>query len=117
MHKQRQIQFIKDLSFLSSEFRAIYENEATDGFEDIPIYVMERYIDYIFTEFEKSNFAPMDVFLDFCNKNIDDSVCELLGITLGESLSYVFTDKIYIEHIEKITSSEIKKCLGLLRGE
>jgi len=110
---QRQMQFNRDISLLSSEFRAIYENEVTDGFDDIPMYVMERYADYMFAEFEKQNFTPMNAFFDFCEKNIDDSICELIGITLGESLTYIFTDRIYIDYVEKTAGTETKKCLGM----
>lgn len=112
--KQRQVQFIRDISLLSSGFRVIYENEIADGFEDNPMYVMERYIDYMFAEFNKSNFTPINIFFDFCGKNIDNSICDLIGITLGESLIYIFTDRIYIDYIEKIASQETMKCLGIL---
>ena len=111
---KRQSEFVRDLILLYSEYREIYENEIADGLEDDPMYIMERYVDIMFAEFKKQNFAPMNIFFDFCEKNVDDLTCNLIGVTLGDSLTYIFTDRIYIDYIEKIASPETMKCLGIL---
>ena len=73
---------------------------------------MEQYTDYMFAAFDKLNFAPFDLFLDFCEKNMDDFICGLIEVTLGDSLIYTNTDQIYIDYIEKNAGPETKKCLG-----
>jgi len=108
---QRQMQFNRDVSLLSTGFEAIYVNEVIDGFDDIPMYVMERYVDYLFAEFSKSTLTPFGLFLDFCEKNIDESTCALIGITLGESLTYIYTDPIYTDYIDKNAGEKTKQCL------
>jgi hypothetical protein len=108
----RQMGFNKDIGILSSGFKLVYDEQVQDEMDDTPLYVMERYVDYMFNEFNKSNFEPMRLFLDFCEKNTDDGAfCELIRITFGESLICVFTDKIYHDYVEKTAGLKTKKCL------
>jgi len=111
--RKKQVIFVRKISFLSPEFELIFKKEKEEGFDDIPQCVMGRYVDYIFKEFNKSNFLPMNIFLNFCEKNIDDSICDLIRITLGESLIYSFRDRIYADYIERIAGVKTKKCLEI----
>jgi len=110
----RQIAFVKGVSLISREFAVIYENESRDGFGEIPIYIAERYVDYILKEFKKLNHKPMDDFLGYCEKNINNSTCNLIGVTLGESLMCTHSDKFYLDYIKTAAGTKTKKCLGVL---
>ncbi|MCL1919393.1 MAG: hypothetical protein FWG14_14050 [Peptococcaceae bacterium] len=104
--------FNKEMSLLSPEFGWVYLREAEDGFDDFPISVMERYVDFLFSEFDKSNDIPMKIFLDFCETRLDDaSIVDLIGITYGESLLYLFSDQRYTDFVKKVAGPKTVRCL------